>query len=1031
MLRTPSPLNTLLRWLIVGLLGFVCLWSIPAIAESDDSDTTPSKTDSNADSKTDSDKTDSKADSDKTDSDTASSDTDSTSTDAASTPAAPEIEIPISLVYTTDIQGQLRKFQCRNRDASWQNQIDLANHLYQINALRRRHKKKKLPQPLVFNTGDNLAPSISARYLLEFEGIAGIEAIAQAFGMFRYDMVGLGNHEFSVKRSKLVGFLRRSRRLGVKFFASNLKIRRLSYLFPLLNRNRLDRPQPYFVYKRTYKQRTVRIGVFHLLPGKVSASPSRLKGLTFQDPYETARKIVAKMKKANPPIDVVVALSHLERGSESKGENVKQLAGVEGIDIVISNDFRSSSNQIQLLTHVTDERTVYMVGGAKYSSLIGQLKLRIKKKPGEKGTLESLSVHKLALDGSQYNRKLRRSLVKWEIAYCNAWGKPLGQGTIRDPKGMTFEQFTQYVLNYMRFLSQTEIAFINTKALRNNNNRFPLKRFVTRDDLYQSMPYDNSMYVFKLQGRHLTDFLSSTAHNNEPLSFAGWNPDNSTVNGRPLENDKYYSVITNSFLASKYVKNLRRNVKNKKAEIEQLKQEKSSANLRQASNDLVVQTNKLNHFVQSMRKLRYANCPASKGSSCTPRLRTAMVAHFETNGFRKFPPTPVPAKPSSDSDDSDDDGGDSDDSDAKKKPPLAWPTGDFKRNEIPYTANFYRLKEWASWKFDSLINMTFNALFVSPINLETYGEIGAGDPFREYSARGQIKLNFEVGTNRHVWFNELNVQYGIYFRSAWNRSVTASVSNPEQQVTNVVDEKDDQIRFETGYKLRRWDRANIFIKYVLETEFSLRRRPDLSDEQYIQEFSEVRYRHFQMNPELGIDWLAYQGTDGSNSEIKFSFAVSWRREFALQMTPAPDSGRYKQLQQQGTVLRLPDTNHYVGFSVGYQFNNIVLARIGNRTFTFNTKGTYKLAFSITPDLPEQPLLLTHEIQADASLSLALTQLVSFDIGVVLYVLRGTLQKTDQSDSNANPNLRIQGPWAVRVTPNVSLTFRWGARGQSF
>ena len=40
------------------------------------------------------------------------------------------------------------------------------------------------------------------------------------------------------------------------------------------------------------------------------------------------------------------------------------------------------------------------------------------------------------------------------------------------------------------------------------------------------------------------------------------------MNGRPLENDKYYSVITNSFLASKYVKNLRRNVKNKKAEIE-------------------------------------------------------------------------------------------------------------------------------------------------------------------------------------------------------------------------------------------------------------------------------------------------------------------------------------------------------------------------------------------------------------------------------------------------------------------------------
>ncbi len=944
-----------------------------------------------------------------------------TSTQAA--PADKEIEIPLSLVYTTDIQGQLRRFQCRNRDASWQNQIDLSNHLYQINALRRRMRQQNKPQPLVFNTGDNLAPSISARYLLEFEGIAGIEAIAQAFGMFRYDMVGLGNHEFSVSRDKLVGFLQRTKRLGLRFYASNLKIHRLSPLFPLLNRNRMDRPQRYFVFKRTYKQRTVRVGVFHLLPGQLSVSTDRMEGLTLQDPYETARSIVAEMKKANPPIDVVVALSHLEKGSESKGANIKQLADVEGIDVVISNDFRSSSNQIQVLTHVNENRTVYMVGGSRYSNLIGHLKLRIKKKAGQKGTLDALSVHRLALSSSQYNRTLRRSLVKWEIAYCNAWGQALGKGTIRDPNGMTFDQFIKYVLNYMRFLSQTEIAFINTRALRNNNERFPLKRFVTKDDLYQSMPYDNSMFVFRLQGKYLTDFLSSTAHSNEPLSFAGWNPDSSSINGRPLENDKYYSVITNSFLASKYVKTLKSNVKEKQTAIQQLRKEKSVANLRQTGNELVLLKEKLNHFVTSMRKLRYRNCPDSKGNACYPKLRTAMVAHFETNGFQAFPPTPVPPKPSSDSSDENDDD--------KKAKNVPWPSGDFGRNEIPYTANFYRLTEWASWKFDSLINMTFNALFVSPINLETYGEIGAGDPFREYSARGQINLKFEVGTNRHVWFNEVNVQYGIYFRSAWDRSITASATNSEAQVASVVDEKDDEIKLETGYKLRRWDRASIFIKYVLFTEFSLRRRPDLSDEQYVALFNEVRYRRFQMNPELGLDLLAYQASDGSNTEIKFSFAVSWRREFALQMTPAPDSGRYKQLQQQGTVLRLPDTNHYIGFSVGYQFLNLVLARIGSRTFTFSTKATYKLAFSITPDLPEQPLLLTHEIQADATLSMALSQLVSFDIGVVLYVLRGTLQKTTLDNANANPNLRIQGPWAVRVTPNVSLTFRWGARGQSF
>lgn len=944
------------------------------------------------------------------------------------TSSAP-VEIPLSILYSTDISGEIRRFQCRERGTSWQQQIDMANHLYQVQQLRQKHRQEGLPAPLLFNTGDNLAPAIASRFLVDFEGIAGIDAIADVFGRFQFDLIGLGNHEFSVPPDKLYSFLRRTQTLGIPFTAANLKVERLHPLFVLINRNTNNRPQRYFIFERTYRGQTIRIGVFHLITQKTGANPDHLKGITFEDPGTTTQSILEEINKLQPPVDLVIALSHLERGDQTKGSEIKQLAdGADGIHLVISNDFRDQNNHLKVHTYVTQERTVYLVGGARYGSLLGHLQLRIQKKAGEKAKLLSMHIQSIAPAQEKYDHALRRELVKWEVAYCNAWGKPLGRGVIRDPEGMTFDQFRKYVLNYMRYLSRSEIAFLNQGALRSGGDtRFPLKQFITRDDIYQSMPFDNTMYIFRLRGSELSDFLSSSSYDNEALIFEGWDSGSSQVNGRAVENDKYYTVVTNAYLAQKRLRALEDEVKQQKAEVARLRKDKTGGNLSESQKQLSVKQEKYAALQAAMRRLRYEDCAPEKGESCYPRIRSSLIHHFASNAFQDLPPSPPPP-PKKESTDTT-----STDTTKKSKPkPPPPPPEPFGPYEIPYTAEFYRLSDWPSWKFDSLINLGFNAIFVSPVNLETYGEIGAGDPFREYSGRGQLQLNFEVGNPRHVWFNELNLLYGIYFRSAWDRSRTASISNPEQQVTNVVDEKDDEVRFTTGYKLRGWDRASIFLKYVLLTEFSLRRRPDLSDEAYIQQFKEVRYRLFQMLPELGMDFTAYKAKDGGSTELKFSFSLYWRKEFALQMTPDPESGRFKQMQQRGEVLRLPDTNHYLGFSVGYQLSDLVLASIGTRNFTFTSKGLYKLAFSITPNLPQQALLLTHEINFEATFKFALTTFISFDLGVVVYVLRGTLQKTIQEGSaTVDPNLRIQGPWAFRITPNASLTFRWGARGQSF
>ncbi|MCB0376566.1 MAG: hypothetical protein KDD04_11650, partial [Sinomicrobium sp.] len=125
-------------------------------------------------------------------------------------------------------------------------------------------------------------------------------------------------------------------------------------------------------------------------------------------------------------------------------------AAEKRVDLVITNGLRESGKPLSTIT-LSGKNSSYIVGGYQYGTQLGRVDLRVIKSGG-KARLASFFVQSIPLDDNEYDPGLRRDLIKWERSYCKRWGKPLGQGRLRNE--MSRDNFVKYFLNYARRLGQ-------------------------------------------------------------------------------------------------------------------------------------------------------------------------------------------------------------------------------------------------------------------------------------------------------------------------------------------------------------------------------------------------------------------------------------------------------------------------------------------------------------------------------------------------------------------------------------------------
>lgn len=1080
----------------------------------------------------------------------------------ATTPQQPtHVDVPLTFLFTSDLGGRLRNFSCSKQPIETSDsQIDMANMLWRVQQIHRELRIQKKPRPFLFNTGDNLAPQQEVRFMLQLEGVSGLFFVAEVFRRFRYDLIGLGNHEFSIPPQRLRLFLQRAQLYGLQFAASNItKIAKNHELSGVINREKdTQQYRPYFIFTtHAYRGIQVRVAAFHLIKKDMSVDSKRLKGLTIEDPYTYARKMVEEIRKQKPAVDFIVALSHLE-SRNSQGKHVIRLAKeVPGIDLILTNELHSYDQHLHGSTYVdTEGRRVHIVGGVPRGKMIGRIDVTIRKHQKKPTEIRSVNIRGIPLQQKQYHYNLRHLLVVWEKAYCRSWGRPLGQGKIRTNQSMQYEQFTTYLLNLMRHHTQAEIAVINEGAIR--RSPFPIQHFITQDDLYRAMLFDSKLVYLTARGETLQQWLNPTATQQEKMYTTGWT--GGQVNGRTLASQKTYSIVTidfvlqlwrNALLASiEQQKELKQSAKKQMELIQQQQQQQSELmaairqgrtqypsqylaekqqieqavikrqqrthpplnqadqtwitqqyaklgnlfqkiqnaesyhqrklqdiqqqievlkkkidNMRQKGTSVVeelrdiqekqrdytrtaeelqrVKKQNLSHeeqFESSMKNwvslkkmiqdqlirskserirlegelkkfdqrwhiITYRGCPKVSlsdhcSSRCCPRLRTLALRHFTHNEFRVMGPL-RPPKLSTWSQD-------------KKKEPKP-----FGPNEIPHTGNLVELEKRFAWDLDVNFSLRVDVNYVSPDNL-----IGAlsyfrvtSEYFRQFQIAGDLKVQVNAGTLYHQWTNIAQIQYGAYIRAQYDQSKTPPL------VDEVFDEANDRVQISTQYQFRRWRWFKPLARFELDTELTRNRRPNLTDEKFFEKLSQYRYRHLSLEGEVGFEIEAIE------NYLTFKIGISYKREFAPELFPIPGT---PEAQKYPFLGGFPDTNGQPGLSFSYETGLIRMFTIGRNPSTFQSRGKYSAFLSIPAPglLVGQQVLLVHDIELTNTLSFGLTENVSLSLELKTIIYRGTLQKPI-SFGNSNPLLRIEGPWAFWITPTVSLSVRWGTRGQYF
>ena len=214
-------------------------------------------------------------------------------------------------------------------------------------------EREQEPDLLLFDSGDF---SQGSAYFTRFKG----EVEVKLMNKMGYDAVTIGNHEFD---------------FGVDNLA---RIYRMA-TFPVVCANYdfgttdlADIVKPYIVLKR----KGVRIGVFGLSPrleGLVATDNYR--GITYLDPAESARKVIAKLRKQEH-CDVVICLSHLGWNIQPDFDDNMLLPQISGVDLVLGGHSHSNFKQLEWLNDATGKRVAIDQNG-KHAIFVGKMTLEL------------------------------------------------------------------------------------------------------------------------------------------------------------------------------------------------------------------------------------------------------------------------------------------------------------------------------------------------------------------------------------------------------------------------------------------------------------------------------------------------------------------------------------------------------------------------------------------------------------------------------------------------------------------------------
>ncbi len=236
--------------------------------------------------------------------------------------------VKITIVHTNDIHSRVSAG------------LGYAKVAAKIKALKEAN-----PNVLVVDAGDTLHGQT-------FATISKGESIVKIMNSIGYDVMTPGNHDFNYGQDRL---LELKELMNFDLITANVVKEDGSMLL-----------EPYVIKEVG----GLKIGFFGLSTPETAykTNPLNVEGLTFADPVEATKKIVAELQEKG--VDAIIAVAHLGIDEESIDKSYGVRDSVEGIDLIIDGHSHSTLDTID-----NEGKDTLIVSTGEYNNNLGIVNL--------------------------------------------------------------------------------------------------------------------------------------------------------------------------------------------------------------------------------------------------------------------------------------------------------------------------------------------------------------------------------------------------------------------------------------------------------------------------------------------------------------------------------------------------------------------------------------------------------------------------------------------------------------------------------
>ncbi|MGM0438067.1 MAG: 5'-nucleotidase C-terminal domain-containing protein [Bacillota bacterium] len=363
------------------------------------------------------------------------------------------------------------------------------------------------------------------------------ESMVKILNHMGYDALTVGNHDFNFGQDQLQ------------------KLNEMTD-FPILGANLEPKLVDEYVIKDIDG---FKVGIFGLATPETAykTHPKNVEGLEFLDPVQTAKDMVAELEDET---DMIIALSHLGMSEGSDYTSIDVAENVEGIDLIVDGHSHHALEEGRMVNDVLIvqageyDKNVGVVDIAIRDNKIDSMKASLITKEDAEDIEKDQTILDLVADIKAENEEITSEVIGKTAVELNGEREYVRTGETN---------LGSLLGDAMLAAVDAEVAITNGGGIRASID----KGEITRGEIISVLPFGNTVVVKKLKG---SDLLNAVEHGLSEypaheglfpqvagMSFvfaedrpAGERVLEIEVDGKPLEHDKMYKVVTNDFMAA-------------------------------------------------------------------------------------------------------------------------------------------------------------------------------------------------------------------------------------------------------------------------------------------------------------------------------------------------------------------------------------------------------------------------------------------------------------------------------------------------